>query len=90
MGGCSLYARSTSATDRDLLIDAYLKTGELHVSGFLDRLRAHVVGAAKFADLENAQNLFMNINTREDLAEAIRILEQVIRVMKKALEALRV
>ena len=65
---CAVYERDRAR----IVIEEYLNTGELKLRGFVSRLRAHAISSAIFADLENADHLFMNINTREDLAEAVR------------------
>jgi molybdopterin-guanine dinucleotide biosynthesis protein A len=69
---CAIYERDRTR----VAVDAYLETGELQMRGLIGRLRAHVINAANFEDLENAGFLFVNINTPQDMAEAVRMLDK--------------
>ena len=69
---CAVYERDRSRR----VIEEYLDAGELQLRGFVGRLQTYVVEAASFADLERADYFFMNINTPEDLAEAVRKLDE--------------
>lgn len=69
---CAIYDRVRSR----IAVEAYLETGQLQIRGLLDQLRVCVIEAAKFADLENADNLFTNINTPKDMHDAIGILRR--------------
>ena len=65
---CAIYERDRSHA----AIDAFLETGDLQILSFVDTLRVRVIETAKFADLENADCLFTNINTPEDMNHADR------------------
>jgi molybdopterin-guanine dinucleotide biosynthesis protein A len=60
---CAIYERDRCR----VAIDAYLMTGERQIRGLIGRLRQHRIENSKFADLENAENVFLNINTPADL-----------------------
>ena len=69
---CAIYDRDRSR----VAIEAYLETGQLQIRGLIGQLRVYVIEAARFADLENADNLFTNINTPKDMSDALRILHR--------------
>lgn len=66
---CAIYERDRCR----VAIDAHLRTGHRQIRGFIGRLRPHTIENSAFGDLENAENLFLNINTPADLQLADKL-----------------
>ena len=65
---CAIYERDRCR----VAIDAYLMTGERKIRDLISRLLKHTIDHSNFAAFENAENVFLNINTPADLDLAIR------------------
>ncbi|HEY0080011.1 MAG TPA: molybdenum cofactor guanylyltransferase [Pyrinomonadaceae bacterium] len=65
---CALYARRPALEEAERL----LRSGELRPRVLLARLRTRWVEPAELADLPNAALFFLNVNTPEDYADALR------------------
>src|SRR5688572_22909552 len=59
---CAIYERDRCCA----AVDRYLRTGERTIRGLVSTLRKHRVENSNFADLENGENVFLNINTPAD------------------------
>ena len=59
---CAIYERDRCRA----AIDAYLRTGERTIRDVVSTLRQHRIENANFADLENGETVFLNINTPAD------------------------
>ena len=66
---CAIYERDRCRA----AIDAYLKTGERQMRGLISGLRQHTIENSNFAKLENAENLFLNVNTPPDYDLALQL-----------------
>jgi len=68
---CAFYRRETCAPE----IDRLIAVGEHTPRALLDRVRTRYVQFSEISDLPDAENLFFNVNTPEDLEAAERRLD---------------
>ena len=71
---CAIYRRDLAAR-----FGERIASGRLKVTDALAGLRVREVGPAEIASVEPDERLFLNVNTPEDLAHAIRLLHKTSR-----------
>lgn len=69
---CALYAPAACLP----VVAELIRADELRPRALLSRVRTRWVSFAELVDLGGAEHFFLNVNTPEDLAEAIRIAER--------------